>query len=393
MKLIIFLNTIIYDRVISGADILTLNLIKRWVNRFDIEFVITQAAYSAVKGLEPKDKLKLKTLPSFYPKIPVFMKTYVHAVFISLALLLRGIYACFALWNLRGAKSKTILYTSSDYICDILPAFFLSLNNRKFVWIARVYHVILPPKARQGSFIMNTFSYYGQRISFWIIKRGATKIVTLSGTYSELVDLKFPENRMSISNAGVDFDVIDKVQASGIKYDAVFLARLHPSKGIRDLLKVWKLVTQKKKDAKLAVIGGGPEHIVNSLKKRILDYALESNIDLLGFLPTHEEVYTVMKSSKVYINLEEEDGWSMSGSEAMACGLPVIAYDLKMFHSAFKKGFIVVPLHDTQRFADTVLEILKNDARRCELSKEAREESENFDWDKIALELSKAMIK
>ena len=42
------------------------------------------------------------------------------------------------------------------------------------------------------------------------------------------------------------------------KYDAVFIGRFHPQKGVLELIDIWKRVVNKKPQAKLAMIGDGP---------------------------------------------------------------------------------------------------------------------------------------
>ena len=60
--------------------------------------------------------------------------------------------------------------------------------------------------------------------------------------------------------------------------DAVFVGRLHPTKGIFDLVEIWKKVVNEKPNAKAIIIGGGGinenKKLKSSIKKAHLKIAL-----------------------------------------------------------------------------------------------------------------------
>lgn len=374
MQLLILMNTLIYENAISGADILAIELGKRLKDKYGIKVMTTRLGQEVWRDTEPSAELRI--IPSF--------DRFISPLLVALILMLRAFSACL---QVRWIDQPLISYSSSDYICDILPAAYLKKKNEKNLWISRVHHVILSPWERKGNFLINVLSFLGQRLSFWIIKRRSDLILTLSGTYDELIRLGFPTDKIAVSNPGVNLKTIDSVQALEKMYDAVFLGRLHPTKGVYDMLEIWKYVTMNERDAKLAIIGGGSKEIVHCLRKLIAEYGLQTNVDLLGFIPNDKQVYKILKSSKVYVDPEHEDGWSMSGSEAMACGLPMVAYNLKLFETAFHQGFITVPLYHKKEFADVVVDLLRDEKKRLELAEEAYQEASKFAWEEVAARL------
>jgi glycosyltransferase involved in cell wall biosynthesis len=382
MKLRIFIpmNTLIYENVISGADIFVIELAKRLMDRFEICVMTTDVGKRLWLDSVPNLK-ELHVIPSFTKSCPPFL--------ISLVLMLRTIAACLRIRHVDKYEGRLLFYTPSDYLCDILPAVYMKRKDKKCIWISRIHHVILPFWRRRGNPLLNLLSFVGQRISIIIIRQISDLTLTLSGTYEELVKLNF-RNKLAILDPGVDLETIDSIPRSSKKEcDAIFVGRLHPTKGVYDLLEIWKYVVREREDAKLAIIGGGQKNIVNSLKNLIKRYALQKNVEVLGFIPNSTKVYKFLKSSKIYIIAEHENGWSMSGAEAMACSLPIVAWDnLKMFKFAFSKGFVLVPFRDFKAFAESIIDLLENDRKRLELSNEARREAKLFDWNKRAEQLS-----
>ena len=138
--------------------------------------------------------------------------------------------------------------------------------------------------------------------------------------------------------------------------------------------------------SKLAIIGGGPDTIVKLIQSMVDKNGLKENIVFLGFLPNSKDVYKVMKSSKIYVDPEHEDGWSLSSCEAMACSLPVVAYNLEIFGTSYKKGFRTVPLYNVEAFAKVILELLGDTEKLKVLSNEALQEIKKCDWRKRAME-------
>ena len=75
------------------------------------------------------------------------------------------------------------------------------------------------------------------------------------------------KEKIKLSYNGISLDYINKTKIfSKIpSYDGVFLGRLNYSKGIMDLIEIWKRVIKKNSQLKLAIIGAGPKEIEDQL--------------------------------------------------------------------------------------------------------------------------------
>ena len=73
---------------------------------------------------------------------------------------------------------------------------------------------------------------------------------------------------------GIEFSQTAAYVHSGeYDYDAVFVGRYHPQKGIYHLLNIWKQIVEQKPLAKLAILGNGDP----AIEKEILDFIREQD--------------------------------------------------------------------------------------------------------------------
>jgi glycosyltransferase involved in cell wall biosynthesis len=287
------------------------------------------------------------------------------------------------LLNLK-ISDQDILYSTSDFLPDVLPAFFYKLKN-KARWVQVIHHLYENPSVRKGkSFVVNLFGFLSQRLSFILIKsRADLTIVVNPSVRQQLLEMGFNGKKIFTNYNGVDFEKIQRFQPSIKKYDCVFLGRLNVSKGIFDLVEIWKNVLIKNPHAMLAIVGGGNNLLEQKLKNEIINQHLEKNIDVLGYLDD-AEVFGILKSSKIFVFPSHEEGFGIAILEAMASGLPVIAWDLKSYRNIFARGIIRVPVGNTEAFSRETLRLLDDSELRSSYSKDALEIASRYGWNRIA---------
>jgi len=377
LHILVMANSMVYPDLVSGGDKIFVEISKHLdFKRYRITVVTNDIGYKLWRETGPKG-IKLIRIPK-----SIFDRLLFKAI-VPLMYLMRAVYVCLMKVTLPSAS---VIYSSSDFICDTIPAAWLKIRRKDIIWISRIYHIIPPPARRQGNRIFNLLSFLGQRLSFRIIRQKANLIVALNGAlYDELCELNFPRHKLAISGGGIDFGRIEAVSpAQNIRYDGIFLGRLHTNKGIFDLIEIWKSVVLLRRDARLAIIGGGDVEIIQAVNKRIDQYSLRQNIDLLGFIPDDSRVYGILKAGKLFLFTDHESGWSLATCEAMACGLPVVAYNLEIFGEVFKKGFVTVSLYDVERFSGAVVRLLNDKDERIKLAQEALQQAKTFDWKETA---------
>ena len=295
-----------------------------------------------------------------------------------------------AIMKLRD-RELGVLYASSDFLPDVLPCFILRKKATR--WVQLIHHLIPSPRKREGSLMNNTLSFLMQRLSLIFIKMKADSVVVVSeGVRQSLIGMGIEASKIHVNPNGVDLAFYDGLAATESGYDGAFLARLHRSKGIFDLVKIWGQVCDQNPDAKLAIIGGGDESITEELSASIASNGLQDNIALLGFLP-RDQAFGVLKSSKVFLFPSHEEGFGIAILEAMACGLPTIGWDLPVYRDVFRTGgMISAPMGEHGTFAQMVNTLLHDEEERGRLSGAARLTAQRFDWEKIA-EREKSLLE
>lgn len=296
----------------------------------------------------------------------------------------------------KGARSfKGTVYSSCEHLYDVLPALRLKLFNH-CRWLA-VYHWVeeYPWKDKRGGTPpLRRYAYWLNRwFSGFLIKMFADQVLGVSEvTRDKLINIKgISPEKVKAVYCGVNLDEIESIhqkykKEAGTRYDGVYMKRLNNGKGIWDLLEIWKQVVAKRPNSKLAVIGDGPEELVASLKTFIHDNKLDKNIQLLGVIYDVEEKFRVINQAKLFVLPSHEENWAIVIGEAMACHLPVVAYDLKEIHPIWKENVAWVPFADVPAFAEKVIELLEDDDACRQRAKEGFDFIHQYDWKQIAFD-------
>ncbi len=283
------------------------------------------------------------------------------------------------------------IFSSSDFFPDVLPTFLYKLFHADVTWLAPVYHLYPHWKKRPGSKVRAFIGYYLQRFSLFLMRRADVVLCINTLVPEQLGSLKISPRKIHVIYPGIDLARIQAYPKANSGYDAVFLGRLSPSKGIFDLPEIWRLVHETLPDARLGIIGGGSETVRDALKKAFDAYGLTSNVDLLGYL-ADSVAFGLLKASKVFVFPSHEEGFGIAPLEAQTCGLSVVAWNLPVFSEVFPKGMVRVPLNDIAEFAQAVTKLLKDSQLHSQLAMESLHNCKRFSWDNMAEAMQKLFI-
>lgn len=104
----------------------------------------------------------------------------------------------------------------------------------------------------------------------------------------------------------------------------LFLSRLHPLKGLNELLEVWNEFSVTEREGwELVVAGSGDEDYQELVRLFIQNNKLDKEISLVGFVDGQVKV-DLLQSADVFVLPSYTESFGLAIGEAMSCGLPVI---------------------------------------------------------------------
>ncbi len=385
-KIIFIANNNIGFGGLSGGDRIFIEFIKNWYDKQDITLLGSEEAITISKERDVSNIGFIETDKA---------SPFSHTSLLGLAAhYLRRITKGIIAVRKINCSEISHVYSISDFLPDLLPAFYLKkIRNKNIIWIAGYYLFAPSPFASDSPYkglarLRGFIYWFLQRISYPIVNHYADYVlVTSEPDVDKFITKSRPRNKIIVVQGGVDISEAKqylpfKEDIANKKYDACFVGRLHCQKGVRELIDIWREVVAKKSNAKLAIIGnGGLEH---ELKEKIAEFNLGKNIDMLGFKDGKEK-YAIFKGSKMILHPAIYDSGGMAAAEGMAWGLPGISFDLEALKTYYPQGMIKTKCFDKQEFADNILKLLSNASFYEHVSEEARELIfEVWDWNKRA---------
>jgi glycosyltransferase involved in cell wall biosynthesis len=286
-------------------------------------------------------------------------------------------------------SGRALLYSASSFWPDVLPGVVVKQNTPRMPWIGSAYLVFPSPlkgfehaynnKYRFPAFDTITASFFYQQLTLYLIRRKADKCLITNIWDRRQVQL--PPERTFAVYGGIDLDLLSVNRSYRTKeFDGCFVGRLHPQKGLIELIHIWAHVCQERPAAQLAVIGKGNEHYERTLKEEARKLHLENNIHWLGFMDGGEKV-KVLRRSRVFLHPAIYDNSGMAACEAMAVGIPAVSFDLPPLRIAYPKGMLKAPIGDIAGFARRVLQLLADAELYKKTRQDAIELSAQWDWD------------
>ncbi len=415
----IFFTLAALGKGLSGSDRIFIELARQWSRKYPIEIFLWTEGYDMCRRQVLGGKNVHYKVSSIRPwKDFGFVINYfariIEGIRLGLTLNIKN--------NSLSKKQKTVnhrlyLYSASDFWMDVFPCVILKLRYPKIKWVASWYQTAPNPlRGYQEAIISNQKTINNKNIRkerynlsalfYWLSQ---LPIKPLINKYADFVIVNNENERQQFTEmdkkgkvvvllGAVPLDKINKfkkqktVNNNQKNYDAVFQGRFHPQKGVVELIDIWRKVVDKIPNAKLAMIGDGP--LRKNVESRIMNYGLENNIKLFGYLFDGREKYKIFSQSKIVVHPSFYDSGGMAAAEAMAFGLPCVGFDLISYRSYYPKGMLKVKRGDINAFSNEIAELLRDDKLREKFGKEATEMiKSNWSWNKRAEDVLNGIVQ
>ncbi len=153
-------------------------------------------------------------------------------------------------------------------------------------------------------------------------------------------------------------------------------------KGLDVLIEAWGHVCTERadRDLRFLIVGDGPD---TAEVRRLADARGVPGVHLVDeFVVDPEVLRRYLSAADVYVFAGRYEGFPVAPTEAMACGLPLVATDASgipdLLEGGEDAGGIVVPRDDVAALADALGRLVDDPARRHELGARARRRVEEF---------------
>jgi glycosyltransferase involved in cell wall biosynthesis len=207
-----------------------------------------------------------------------------------------------------------------------------------------------------------------------LLARGDGAIVAVSRELREyMVASRFPADAVGVIHNGIHPGSLPDVAARRLARQklslperafAIFtVARLDPVKDLGTLIDGFQMMRAKVPEARLVVVGDGPER--EALMTRARHQRCADAVTFLGMRP---DVRDLLPAADVYANTSISEGISVTILEAMAAGVPVVATGVGGTPEILDEHTgVMVPARDAVRCADALVALALAPERRQHL--------------------------
>lgn len=198
-----------------------------------------------------------------------------------------------------------------------------------------------------------------------------------------------PASAASVEHIVHNRFIVEDLKGDGVSAPAgetlnyvLAVSTLEPRKNHRTLIEAWESLKREGRDIKLVLVGGdGWES--EDLSERLQPWRARGAILRLKNVPS-EELCVLYQHAALTVCPSFEEGFDLSGVEAMASGGTVAASDIPVHREVFGSGAAYFDPYNPASLVSVLNDLLENATARAALSRKGRDNATRFHRDKIA---------
>lgn len=229
--------------------------------------------------------------------------------------------------------------------------------------------------------------YWGQKEIFKKYLRNLNECIVLTNEDRILYKKNFDIEVKTIYNP-LSFTTEKKSKCSN--KNILFVGRLvEIQKGLDHLMNIFYKVTLENPDWKLIIVGDGPDREV--ISRYITKFSLENRVELYSHTNNIHKFYL---QSSIFVSTSRWEGFGLVITEAMECGLPVVAFKNsgpKEIINRDGENGILIEKFDEETFSKKILELINNEFKRKKIAAESIKRAKDFNRGKIVKEWSRTI--
>ncbi len=226
------------------------------------------------------------------------------------------------------------------------------------------------------------------RLERQLIARAQTVISLTEQGRSELAHYGRSEGIVVIPN-GVDVEAFQGPERSHPDIDVLFSGRIERRKGSRPMVELCRRLIDAKPDIRIAIVGYGDDEAY--VRDALAGFG--DRVWLTGKI-AFGDMLAFYRRSRVYVSTSYYEGLPGTCLEAMATGLPAVAWDLMFYRGLVTDGVtgLLAPPNDHGRMAAQVLALLSDPERATAMGRRAQwRVREQYDWKQLSRQVMQVL--
>ena len=207
----------------------------------------------------------------------------------------------------------------------------------------------------------------------------------------ELKEYHFDPEEVVVIGNGVDekFFVPAQNKIEDDNKYIMYAGRMDREKGLFDLVECGEHICNQRSDISFILAGRGRD--LNKLKKKVRKLGLRDKFIFLGQVGK-DQLVQLYQNATIFAFPSYHEGLPTVLLEAMSCGLPIVATDVRGNRDLISSGEdgLLVPPRSPKEMADTILMLLDDEKMQRRLGKNARKTIEDrYTWDTVSNKMLK----
>jgi glycosyltransferase involved in cell wall biosynthesis len=351
----------------EGIGYYTYNLSKKLIEIGHKVVVITRGSLTKTQK-EIFDHIEVIRIP-FIPIYPFYL--HIHRLFVRKVL--KSLESEIDVFHIH-TPLPPIIKTSHPIILTIHTPM---LSNNNYIKITSIYSLLTKISARFISFPLELRHIKSSNI-----------ITTISESVAkELKEYGLNQDRISVVSNGVDENIFYPKKNDGTNNDKKYImyaGRIDREKGLFDLVESANIICNKRTDISFIIAGDGRDS--NRLKKKIKKIGLQKRFIFLGQIEK-DQMIKLYQNATLFILPSYREGLPTVLLEAMSCGLPILATDVRGNRDLITNGKngLLIPPKDPKKIAETILTLLNDKKLMKQLGNNARKTIiKNYTWNAVS---------
>ena len=360
----------------------------------------TSMEMTAICGYSLVEKANIRNIPSNLKIIPLYEGSPKFSDFSKLKFYL----------DLYNCVKRRDLARNVDVIHHILPFGYEATFNFLFKLAKKYKHPFIVGPVQSPHIFVYSDEFVGEKFTAWkpimlsnialvrffsrpLLRKlftntvqNASLIIANTRFAKKLYEQYVDSGKIIVIPFGIDVGEVrvkDYGRASD-KVSLMFTGSLTMRKGIHYLLRAFVMVLRKYKDTELHIYGKGPQE--SYLRNLARSLRISDKVFFHGFIPRSKLLKEYNKHD-IYVHTSLSESFGLSMVEAMAAGLPVVAFNIPNVNEIVvhgKTGFLV-KLGSVKDLAEVLSILIEDEELRRGVGRNARERAlRQYDWNVIA---------